>query len=65
MAIVRAIDENKKMEQMELTDEEFMLLKEQAATAEFSLEDMALILLTNGKTSRFKGTIEVIREDGD
>lgn len=59
MAIIRAIDHNKKLSTLELGKEEFAVLKEQAVAADISVEEAALILMTDGKTSRFKGTIYV------
>lgn len=59
MAIIRAVDHNKKMSQLEITDEQLATFKEQAKEGGFSVEEAILIEMTDNKTSRFKGTIYI------
>lgn len=58
-AIVRAIDHNKRLSTLRLDEGMFSELKRNADGAGVSLETAALILATDGRTSRFKGKFYV------
>lgn len=59
MAKISLIDADKRLTMHEFTDEEFAKLKEYAEAAGESLEETALLLLTDGQTSRFPGNIYI------
>lgn len=59
MAKIHVIDENNKQETLELNQEQYERLKNDAELADISVDEMAIIHMTNGRTSRFTGKVLV------
>lgn len=59
MAKIHVIDSKNEKNTLEITQEQYDKLKNDAELADISIDEMAIIHMTDGKTSRFTGRVLV------